>query len=476
MGAGLSVKLTTMGIRPHIVILAAGQGKRMYSDLPKVLHKVLYRPMLHYVLDLAQAVPHETVSLIVGHGEEQVRAACEGYSGVGYFRQEKQLGTGHAVLTTRDFLKPKGGSVLVLSGDVPLLKQNSIDALLAKHVQSKAAATVLTAQLPNPKGYGRILRDVKGQFSEIREDADCGEQERAVMEVNAGIYCFDGAVFWDALAKVTPANKQGEFYLTDVIALLRGDGGVVQTSTLQDAAQMMGINDRMAAADVEGRLRAEINLEWMKKGVTIEDPEGTWIDALSKLGRDVRIESGCRILASTLADGVVVEAGSRITASEVGAGSIIKQGSYIERSKIGPDCQVGPYAHLRPDTALAARVKIGNFVELKKSTMGEGSKASHLSYIGDAEIGKDVNLGCGFITCNFDGGPKKHRTVIEDEAFIGSDSQMVAPVTIGRGAYVGSGSTITKNVPADALAVTRAPQQNREGYAARLRKRNKKSE
>lgn len=448
----------------------------MYSDLPKVLHPVLYRPMVHYVLDLAKVLGSDSVSLIVGHGEEQVRQACASYTGVGYFRQDKQLGTGHAVSMARDALKAKGGHLLVLSGDVILLTQESIACLIARHAETKAAATVLTAEQNNPTGYGRIVRGPDEQFLEIREEADCATTaEKAIGEVNAGVYCFDASVFWDILAKLNTSNKQGEFYLTDVIALLRKAGHTVQTSSLQDPSEMMGINDRVNLMEVESRIRARINFEWMKKGVTIEDPRTTWIDSTTRLGKDVRIESGCRVIASDIGDGVVLESGCRVFRSKVGAYCNIKQGSYLEDAELGCDCGVGPYAHLRPGSKLGADVRIGNFVEVKKSTMGDGSKASHLSYIGDAEIGKDVNLGCGFITCNYDGGPVKHKTIIEDGAFIGSDSQMVAPVTVGRGAFVASGSTVTKNVPPDALALARAPQENKEGYASRLKRRKTKS-
>jgi bifunctional UDP-N-acetylglucosamine pyrophosphorylase / glucosamine-1-phosphate N-acetyltransferase len=448
----------------------------MHSELPKVLHPVLYRPMIHYVLDLAQALPHASISLVVGHGEAQVRTACGQYSGLNYFRQDKQLGTGHAVQTAKDFLSKKAGSVLVLSGDVISLRLASVQNLLERHAKANASATILTARVPNPTGYGRILHDATGAFLEIREEADCGsEEEKAIAEVNAGIYCFDGPLLWDWLAKVNSRNNQNEFYLTDVLGLLRQSGKSVHTAVLGDYREMLGINDRMALAEVERELRLRINLEWMKQGVSLEDPQNTWIDSASRIGRDVRIESGARILGSTLGDGVRIESASRVVGSLVGPGCVIKQGSYVEDSEVGANCQVGPYAHLRPKSKLGAKVKVGNFVEVKNSFMDDGSKASHLSYIGDADIGKDVNLGCGFITCNYDGGPVKHRTTIEDGAFIGSDSQMVAPVKIGRGAYVGSGSTITKNVPEDALAISRAPQEIKPGYAARLRRRKTKN-
>lgn len=456
---------------PHILIMAAGQGKRMYSDLPKVLHPVLYRPMLHYVLDVANAIPRKSVSVIVGHGEAAVREACAGFEGLKYFSQPEQKGTADAVRRAESFLKTAEGDLLVLSGDVMLLQSATLEELVNLHRTSGALATVLTAEVSDPKGYGRIVRAADGHIERIREQADCSPEEAKISEVNSGIYVFKIAPLLETLGKIGDRNKQHEFYLTDVIELL-GAKGKIAGSRLKDPAEMTGINDRAALARVEGILQERINTAWMFRGVTLQSPASIFIDPLSKIGKDARIEAGSIIVRSQIGEGATVEAGSRVFDTGVGKGAVIKQGSYVHESEIGEGAGVGPYAHLRPGTRLGKNVKIGNFVEVKKSSFGEGSKASHLSYIGDAEVGKNVNLGCGFITCNYD-GVNKHKTVIGDDVFVGSDSQLVAPVTIQTGSYVAAGSTITRDVPRDALALSRGKQVNKDGYAKRFRGKSK---
>lgn len=451
----------------HILILAAGQGKRMHSRLPKVLHPILFQPMLHHVLDVARAIPHDSVSVIVGHGEEQVRAACEGYQGLQFFRQTEQRGTAHAVRVAEPFLAKQSGDVLILSGDVPLLQKSSLESLLRVHREMSAALSFFTASLDRPAGYGRVLRS-GGKVTGVREAADCTPPERALREVNAGIYCFRLKEMLAALARIGSGNKQGEFYLTDAIGMLVADGARVEGVGMEDPREMSGVNDRADQAEVETLLQSRINRAWMLKGVSLEDPGSVRIDARSQLAADVRIEAGVRIIRSRIGAGSVVEAGSRIVDCTLAA-CTIKQGSYLEQSEVGEGSTVGPYAHLRPGSQLGRDVKIGNFVELKKAKMGDGSKASHLAYIGDAEIGRDSNLGCGFITCNFD-GVHKHFTTIEEEVFVGSDSQMVAPVHVGRGSYIAAGSTITKAVPPDSLAFSRGRQVNKVGYAAKYRR------
>ena len=463
---------TLMTASPHILILAAGRGKRMHSQLPKVLHRVLFRPMIHYVLDVAKALPHQSISMIVGHGEDAVRESCSSaYPEVQFLQQREQLGTAHAVRMAEPFLSGKKGNVLILSGDVILLRRTSLEALIREHVERGAACTLTAAHIDSPRGYGRILRNSQDGVIAIREEADCSENERKINEVNAGIYCFDIESLFGALAGISDRNLQKEFYLTDTVSALVAKGKTVRAVMLADPMEMTGINDRKALARVEGMIRAEVNDGLMMSGVTLQGPESIFIDSLSRIESDVVIEAGCQISRSTIAKGVTVESGSRIHMSSIGEGSHIKQGSYIEKSEIGPGCLVGPYAHLRPASSLDRNVKIGNFVEVKNSRMAEGAKASHLSYIGDAEIGKDVNLGCGFVTCNFDGGPLKHRTIIEDGVFVGSDSQTVAPVRIGKGSYIASGTTVTKDVPPGALALSRVKQVNKDGYAAKLKKK-----
>jgi len=433
---------------PHVLILAAGQGKRMYSDLPKVLHEVHFRPMLHYVLDLATAIPHASISVIVGHGEEQVRQACAGFSGLEFFRQPEQKGTGDAVRRAEPFLSKQKGQVVILSGDVPVLRRESVEKLLAVPA---ADCVVMTAELDEPKGYGRILRDGEGKVTGIQEQADCNEEQKKIREVNSGIYRFEISSLLSALKRVGNHNQQGEFYLTDVVGLLAKEGKVLPCR-LENADEMAGINDQYALSKVEAKVRDAINRDWMLRGVRIQNPETVLIDAATTIGKDVFIEQGCRIVKCKIADGAQ-----------------IKQGCYLEDSIVGPESTVGPFAHLRPGTKLGRKVKIGNFVEVKKSEMKEGAKASHLSYIGDAEIGENSNLGCGFITCNYD-GKNKHKTTIERDVFVGSDSQMVAPVKIGQGSYVASGSTVTKDVPPDSLVFSRGRQSTKPGYAKKFKK------
>lgn len=448
----------------HIVVLAAGQGKRMHSTLPKVLHPVLFRPMLHHVLDQAVELSPQTLTVIVGHGEEQVRAACAGYPSVRLVRQAEQKGTGHAVQQAAPLLEKEKGRVLILSGDVILLARETLQALL----DASGDAAVLTAQLPDPTGYGRILHSDDGGVRAIREHVDCSPEERAIQEVNSGVYAFGVQPLLAALKNLGSDNRQGEYYLTDVVEILVADGQNVRAVRMADHREMTGINDRLALSEVERLMRKRTNLYFMSRGVSLQDPATTWIDPRCEIAADVLIEGGCRISDSHIASGVRIEADSRIESCRIAQGAHIKQGSYLEHSEIGPECSIGPYAHLRPGSVLARGVKIGNFVEVKKSRFGEGSKANHLAYVGDAEIGKDVNLGCGFITCNYD-GKSKHKTVIEEGVFVGSDSQMVAPVRVGKGSFVAAGSTVTDDVPADSLVITRGKQITKPGYGKKYR-------
>lgn len=449
----------------HVVVLAAGQGKRMHSDLPKVLHPVLFRPMLHHVIDLAKALKPQSITVVVGHGEDQVRASCEGIEGIEFVTQAEQRGTGHAVQQAAPKFENLKGRVLVLSGDVILLTLPTVQALLA----AKGRANVLTARLSDAASYGRILRSDDGSFLAIREAKDCSEAEKLVDEVNSGVYVFEIPALVESLKGLGDNNHQGEFYLTDVIEILSKKGEPCEAVCMKDSDEMAGANDRADLAQVEGILRTRVNRAWMRQGVGMQDPATTWIDSRCSFGQDVYIEAGCRIVQSTISSGAYIESQSRITNSKVGRRTRVKQGSVIDDSKVGADCAVGPYAHIRPGCELADEVKIGNFVELKKASMGKASKASHLSYIGDAEIGSEVNIGCGFVTCNYD-GKKKHRTIIEDGVFVGSDSQTIAPVKIGKGSYVASGSTVTKDVPPDSLVFSRGKQTTKPGYALRYKK------
>ena len=464
------IVLSTMSAAPHILILAAGKGKRMKSALPKVLHEVLFQPMIHHVLDLAQRIDRASVSVVIGHGGKAVLEACQGYPSLQFFEQKEQKGTADAVKSAQIFLEKQKGSVLILSGDVPLLRKSSVEKLLQEHSQAQAVCSLVTTRLENPKGYGRILRGTDSSILGIKEEADASSTERKINEINAGIYCFEIESLFRALAKISNANKQGEFYLTDVIEILVKEKQKVIGVLFEDSEETLGINDRVALAQAEKVLQKRVNEFHMENGVTLQGGDDIWIDTHSQIASDVIIENGCRIRKSKIGESSRIEAHSRVNDSQIGIQVKIKQGSVVEESKIGDHTSIGPYAHLRPGSSMGKEVKIGNFVEIKKSTFKDGAKASHLSYIGDAEIGAEVNLGCGFITCNYDGA-NKHKTVIEDGVFVGSDSQTVAPVTIGAKSYVASGTTVTKNVPPESLVISRGKQVTKLGYAKRFLKK-----
>jgi bifunctional UDP-N-acetylglucosamine pyrophosphorylase / glucosamine-1-phosphate N-acetyltransferase len=447
----------------HVVILAAGKGTRMASSQPKVLHRVAGRPMIEYALRTAAAVSPKTVTIVVGDKKEALREALNAHPDLGYAVQEPQLGTGHALLQAAPALEGRHGTVVLLSGDVPLLQSHTVQRLVDKHEESKAAATVLTARLEQPYGYGRIVR-IKGKVSRIVEERDGSPAQRKIKEINSGIYAFSIGPLFDALRGLAAGNAQGEYYLTDLLAAYRRRKLGVETVLLEDPNEILGINSRSELAEASRVVRQKKNAELMAAGVTIEDPATTYIDeevvvgadtvihpdvyleGKTRIGAACEIHSGVRIVNSALDDRVTVQNFCVITGSTIASGSTI-----------------GPFAHLRPETELREGVRIGNFVELKKSVVGAGTKAGHLSYLGNAVIGERVNIGAGTITCNYDGQQKFH-TVIEDGAFIGSDSQLVAPVTVGRGAYVGSGTTVRRDVPPATLAVSAGKQRNIENW------------
>jgi len=459
-----------MSSTPHILILAAGQGKRMKSKRPKVLHPVLFQPMIHHVLDLACSLSQASIGVVIGHGGREVQEACQSYRSVRFFEQKEQKGTADAVKSAQDFLESQTGQVLVLSGDVPLLRKESLEKLLSAHEKTQASCSLVTTRLENPTGYGRVLRDSNSCVLGIREEADSSSQEKEIKEVNAGIYCFEIKSLFEALSQISNQNRQGEYYLTDVVEILVTDNKKVVGVLFEDSSETLGINDRIALAEAEKTLQSRVNQLHMANGVTLQGADDIWIDTRTKIGADVVIENGTRIQNSEIGAGTWVQSQCRIEFSKLGTGVKLKQGSVIEKSEIGADTVVGPYAHLRPESVLGSHVKIGNFVEVKKSIFKDGAKASHLSYIGDAEIGRDVNLGCGFITCNYD-GVNKHKTVIEDGVFVGSDSQMIAPVTLGAGSYVASGTTVTRDVPPESLVISRGKQVTKPGYAKRFLKK-----
>jgi bifunctional UDP-N-acetylglucosamine pyrophosphorylase/glucosamine-1-phosphate N-acetyltransferase len=449
------------------VILAAGQGTRMKSCLPKVLHEVAGQPMLHHVIRGAGSLGADPIIAVIGHGADLVRATCAA-PGVVFTLQAEQLGTGHALQCAAPALAGFVGDLLLLCGDVPLLQAETLAALLAHHRAEQAVVTVLTAIVDEPRGYGRIIRGPQG-VAKIVEEKDASPEERAVREINTGIYTFAAPRIFALLTGLTNNNAQGEYYLTDVIAAARAAGERVAALAVKDAEDAMGINDRVQLAQAGAAMRARINEMHMRAGVTLIDPAATYIDPEVTIGADCIIHPGVHLRGTTVVGrDCELEPGVIITDCTLGDRVHVKAGSVLAESRIGADTDIGPMAHLRPGTVLAGENKIGNFVETKKATIGNGSKASHLTYLGDAVIGADVNIGCGTITCNYD-GVNKHVTVIEDAVFVGSDVQFVAPVRIGRGSLIGAGSTITKDVPADALAITRADQKNIEGWAARKR-------
>jgi len=454
------------------VILAAGQGTRMKSDLPKVLHRVAGKAMLAYVVEAALALQACPIIPVVGHGADEVRDAMSNQD-LRFALQAEQLGTGHALLCAEEALNGFSGELLLLCGDVPLLQKKTLQALIDHHRQHAACVTILTADMDNPAGYGRIIRGAEG-VDRIVEEKDATNSERQVREINTGIYLFRAPQVFSLLRDVDKCNAQGEYYLTDVVAAARQAGERVEALLIDDAEEAMGINDQVQLAESGGIMRQRINDAHQRAGVSLIDPAATYIDADVTIGAGTVIHPGVHLRGRTkVGSGCEIEPGAVVTDCSIGDRVHIKPGSVLSESSVGNDCAIGPMAHLRPGTVLAGSNKIGNFVETKKAVIGEKSQASHLTYIGDASLGKNVNVGCGTITCNYD-GVNKHQTTIGDDVFVGSDVQFVAPVTIGRGSLIGAGSTITMDVPADALAISRVEQKNIAGWAEKNRQKQKK--
>lgn len=449
----------------YAVILAAGQGTRMKSKLYKVLHPVCGMPMVEHVANNVQQLGVEKIVTVVGHGAEKVQQQLGKKSE--YALQEEQLGTAHAVQQAASMIEGLPGTTLVVCGDTPLIRPETMEALLSHHAETAAKATILTAIAENPTGYGRILRDEAGSVSKIVEQKDASAEEQQVNEINTGTYCFDNETLFEALKQVSNHNAQGEYYLPDVIEILQKQGEVVAAYATDSFDETLGVNDRVALSQAEGIMRRRIAEKHMRAGVTIIDPATAYISAEAVIGADTIIQPNVTIEGnSVIGEDCIITSNSHISNSTIGSRTEIRS-SHVYDSKVGEDTAVGPFAHLRPETELGNRVKIGNFVEVKKSTVGNGSKVSHLSYIGDALVGTNVNIGCGSITVNYD-GKNKHLTTIEDDSFIGCNSNLVAPVTVGKGSFVAAGSTISKDVPADSLAIARARQENKEGYVSKL--------
>jgi bifunctional UDP-N-acetylglucosamine pyrophosphorylase/glucosamine-1-phosphate N-acetyltransferase len=456
------------------VILAAGQGTRMKSALPKVLFRAAGVAMLDHVVRAAHDAGAGPIVVVVGHGREEVEDHLRSRFGerVSIAVQSEQKGTGHAVQCALPALEGVEGDVVILCGDVPLLEAEAITRLLrAREEDPGAKVAFLTAELPDPTGYGRILRSESGRVLGIREHKDASAAERAIKEWNAGVYAVEARFLRHALSQLKTENAQGELYLTDVVAMASTEGGA--HGIPWHAESVMGVNDRAQLAVVEHVLRRRIVGALARSGVTVRDLSSVFVDADVVVEPEVTLEPGVHLRGKTVVrTGARIDVGAVLTDVVVESGAYLKPYTVAEKSKIGPRAQIGPFSHLRPETELGEDTHIGNFVETKKTTMGRGSKANHLAYLGDGQIGEGVNVGAGTIFCNYDGF-RKHTTILEDGAFIGSDSQLVAPITIGKGAYVGTGTTVTRNVPADALAISRVKQENKEGYASRLKDRMK---
>jgi|SoiMethySBSTD1v2_1073268.scaffolds.fasta_scaffold14620_7 bifunctional UDP-N-acetylglucosamine pyrophosphorylase/glucosamine-1-phosphate N-acetyltransferase len=454
----------------HVVILAAGKGTRMKSARPKVLHALAGRPLIEHILRTVDGLHALSTVLVIGHGGDEVRSALASRENLQFAVQSPQLGTGHALLQAEQALSGKKGTVLLLYADVPLLELSTLGRLLEHHRETRAAATVLTARLDDPYGYGRIVRDASGAMERIVEERDASGEERAIKEINSGIYAFELAPLFPALHGLAADNAQGEYYLTDLVAAYRGRRLAVNALCIDDARELRGVNSRVDLADLTVVLRARKNRDVMLAGATLDDPATTYLDLDVAIGADTIVGPGVVMTGrTTVGERCRIHAGVRLTDATIASDVTILDRSIVTDSSVAAGAQVGPFAHIRPGSVVGHNARVGNFVELKKTTLGEGSKASHLAYLGDSTIGAEVNIGAGTITCNYD-GVSKQPTTIEDGVFIGSDSQLVAPVTIGKGAYVAAGSTITEDVPPDALAISRTRQTNKPEWAATRRR------
>lgn len=443
------------------LILAAGQGKRIKSNLPKVLHKVCGKEMVKHVIDTVKKAEIQDINLIIGKGAELVEEKTKD-TGVTYSLQAEQLGTGHAVKCAKKFLENKSGVVAVFTGDTPLIKQSTVESLINDHINNKNAATILTAMVDDPTGYGRIVRDESGKVLKIVEHKDCNEEELKIKEMNSAIYCFDIELLVKSLDKLNNNNKQGEYYLTDVIGILKDEGYSIG-AVVTDIEETIGVNSRVQLAEAEEILRNRINTIHMENGVTLMDPKTTYIGADVEIGKDTIIYPNNILEGNTvIGENCLLYQNSRIKDSVIG-NEVDIQSSVILDSKIGDNTTVGPFAYIRPDSIIGKSTRIGDFVEIKKATIGDGTKVSHLTYIGDAEVGSGCNFGCGTVVVNYD-GKEKHKTIIGDHSFIGCNTNLVSPVKVGDNTYIAAGSTITAEVKEGDLAVARAKQRNISGW------------
>ena len=441
----------------YAVILAAGNGTRMKSCSPKVLHKVCGKELISYVLACFKTICPSNIFVIIGNGSEQVEQFLKKYKNVETVLQRERLGSAHALMQAKNKMKTLKGNVVVMCGDTPLVKEDTIKKLISYHIKNKNNATVLSGYVQNPFGYGRIVRDNLGKVCCIVEEKSASEKEKQINEINSGIYCFDLQTLWKALAKVKPDNSKKEYYLTDVISILNKTGFKTDAIAICKEQEILGVNDRVQLAYASKILKERILNNFMINGVTIEDPSSTYISA------DVDIEQDTVIMPNTFIEGktkigknCIIGPNTTIISSQIKNNVSIKY-SYVDDAKIEDDVKIGPFSHIRPYSVLKQKVKVGNFSEVKKSVVAEGSKVNHLSYIGDASIGKNVNIGAGTITCNYD-GVSKYKTVVGDNVFVGSNTNLVAPVNIGKNVLIAAGSTVTENVVEDKLVIARSRQ------------------
>ena len=447
------------------VILAAGAGTRMKSEKPKVIHKVLDRTMLDYVIEAAYEAGAEEICVIVGHGREEVMHTIN--HPVSFAVQEQQLGTGHAVMQAKDFIRG-ADNILVLFGDTPLITGESLAKLKSIHEKEKHGVTVLTTRIDNPTGYGRIIRDAQGHFQKSVEQKDATEDELKVNEINSGMYMFNARALSKALGQITNENVQGEYYLPDTLSFIRKDGYLVEAMELEDYTEVLGVNNKVQLFDATTIMRKRINYRHMESGVTMIDANQVYI------GKDVIVDEDVIIYPGTIIEGKsIIKKGAQVGPNSKIIDSLIESMAMVEQSTvlnshIGEYTTVGPYAYVRPNSKIGSHVKVGDFVEIKNSTIDDGTKIAHLTYVGDADVGKKVNFGCGTVTVNYD-GTNKHRTTIKDHAFIGCNTNLVSPVTIEENAYTAAGSTITKNVPQDALGIARTRQENKIDWVKKKR-------
>ncbi len=445
------------------IILAAGQGTRMQSETSKVLHHVLGKPLVQYPIQAVKEAGAQEVCIVVGHKAETVKEKLgEAYT---YALQTEQLGTGHAVMQAMSFI-PDEGEMIVLYGDTPLITGETINEMLAFHRRKQNAITVLSALVDNPTGYGRIVRDAQGAFMKIVEQKDATIEEQAIQEINGGMYVFEAGKLKEALGKLTNDNIQQEYYLTDTIEILLAEGCSVDAIAITHTEDILGVNSRTQLAEATALMKQRINEKHMVAGVTLIDPMNTYIESDVIIGQDTVIEPGCMIQGQTvIGSDCMIGYNTKIKDAIIGDKVGIET-SVILQSKVEENAHIGPFAYIRPNSVIGKNVKIGDFVEIKNSTLGEGTKVSHLTYVGDSDVGAGVNFGCGTVTVNYD-GQNKYRTVIHDNAFIGCNTNLVAPVEVAKGAYTAAGSTITRNVPEQALGIARVKQENKEGWVQR---------